>query len=460
MNFSRMIKGSGVLAAVVAVGLASAQSPNFYLPAEPSQSETSEKSKEAKESKEAVKKPASSASSPSENKSAPKAPAKKTPTSTPAPSPKPSPTPKPTPTPTPKPEPTPKPTPAPVPRRTTQPLDPTRLGAMINFRQDFFNLHATLKEEANIRRATARAKVARLSRAFTRVANGVEKRQRNLHNAVAAYYVIARDQNSWSPLGGSTLTAAPYIALQNSIRKDSLTVREGLKGYENIRTGLSLATEELEAFEKETTATIISRIIAEYQGVSMPVGYVAEEQTKRLLEERLLPDYADESVVAAENAAGQYEKRETLAGFAPPPPLEDVSGGEMHYTPLPQNDLPVAGSTAPSLTQPASFYYIKPVPVNAPLIAPQKGNVVFAGPVRGYGDMVILEHDNNLFSVYGHLGTLGVKERETVEAKQVIGRAGFIPSLRRPGLHYHVRKGSAQITTATLIQSDRDIVGD
>lgn len=348
----------------------------------------------------------------------------------------------------------------PQPARAVQPLDPTRLGAAIQFRQDFFNLQATLKEEARIRRASAQAKMQRLSRAFTRMANNVEKRQRNLHNAVAAYYVLSRDQQSWSPLTGSTLTAPQYIALNSGIRKDSHIVNDGIKQYENLRHALAEVGDELQEFNEETTQSIVQSIIADWRGISLPKGYMAEQQTKRLLEERGLPEYAEQAVLNAQEAATQYERRQTLSGFAPPPPMDSYDEDSPFYTKPPQQaELPVAAPHNTKLEQPANFAFIKQVPVNAPLLSPAKGNVVHAGNIRGLGDVIIIEHENNLYSVFGHLGTMEVRERDTVQPGQVIGRAGFISNIHKPGIYYHVRKGRDQVSTSTLIKSSDEVIG-
>ena len=78
--------------------------------------------------------------------------------------------------------------------------------------------------------------------------------------------------------------------------------------------------------------------------------------------------------------------------------------------------------------------------VGDPVIASQAGRVVYSGnALRGYGNLIILKHDNNLLTAYAHNKTLLVKEGEPVTKGQKIAEAGQSDS-DRPKLHFEVRK--------------------
>jgi septal ring factor EnvC (AmiA/AmiB activator) len=49
------------------------------------------------------------------------------------------------------------------------------------------------------------------------------------------------------------------------------------------------------------------------------------------------------------------------------------------------------------------------------------GKIVYAGELRNYGRMVIVEHPGNYFTLYGHLGRSRVKEGQVVAAGAVVG---------------------------------------
>jgi lipoprotein NlpD len=78
--------------------------------------------------------------------------------------------------------------------------------------------------------------------------------------------------------------------------------------------------------------------------------------------------------------------------------------------------------------------------VGDPVLASQAGRVVYSGnALRGYGNLIILKHDNNLLTAYAHNKTLLVKEGEPVTKGQKIAEAGQSDT-DRPKLHFEVRK--------------------
>ena len=56
------------------------------------------------------------------------------------------------------------------------------------------------------------------------------------------------------------------------------------------------------------------------------------------------------------------------------------------------------------------------------------GRVVYAELFAGYGQLVIVDHGGEAFSLYGYLGTLAVAKGATVSAGQALGTVGGGPS--------------------------------
>lgn len=79
--------------------------------------------------------------------------------------------------------------------------------------------------------------------------------------------------------------------------------------------------------------------------------------------------------------------------------------------------------------------------------AMQPGKVVFSGEQGGYGTTVVVEHANGNRSRYAHLSASVVKEGDTVEAGQAVGRAGR--SGRATGTHLHL-----EVTDADGVPQD------
>ena len=61
--------------------------------------------------------------------------------------------------------------------------------------------------------------------------------------------------------------------------------------------------------------------------------------------------------------------------------------------------------------------------VSARAVAPAAGRIVYAGPFRGYGGVVILDHGDGWTSLVAGLGALAVRVGDQVGQGQVIGRA-------------------------------------
>ena len=89
--------------------------------------------------------------------------------------------------------------------------------------------------------------------------------------------------------------------------------------------------------------------------------------------------------------------------------------------------------------------------VGDPVVAAQAGKVVYSGnALRGYGNLIILKHDNNILTAYAHNKTLLVKEGEVVTKGQKIAEAGQSDA-ERPKLHFEVRKQGKPVDPADYL---------
>ncbi|MBR1418194.1 MAG: M23 family metallopeptidase, partial [Synergistaceae bacterium] len=81
----------------------------------------------------------------------------------------------------------------------------------------------------------------------------------------------------------------------------------------------------------------------------------------------------------------------------------------------------------------------------APVKAAAGGEVLYTGWMRGFGQVVILDHGGNISTVYAHLSSTQVKEGQSVRAGSVLGAVGNSGTESEYALHFEVRKaGSAQ----------------
>jgi hypothetical protein len=77
-----------------------------------------------------------------------------------------------------------------------------------------------------------------------------------------------------------------------------------------------------------------------------------------------------------------------------------------------------------------------------PVKASAEGVVVKAEYCRnGYGNLVIIEHEKELTTYYGHLSEIRVKSGQHVSRAEVIGTVGSTGNATGPHLHFEVRRG-------------------
>ena len=86
-----------------------------------------------------------------------------------------------------------------------------------------------------------------------------------------------------------------------------------------------------------------------------------------------------------------------------------------------------------------------------PVLAAGDGKVVYAGSgLRGYGNLVILKHNNTYLTAYAHNQTLLVKEDQSVTKGQRIADMGSSDS-DRVKLHFEIRKQGKPVDPAKLL---------
>jgi septal ring factor EnvC (AmiA/AmiB activator) len=73
-----------------------------------------------------------------------------------------------------------------------------------------------------------------------------------------------------------------------------------------------------------------------------------------------------------------------------------------------------------------------------PVHAVHEGTVAFADQFTGYGNLVILDHGDGAFSLYGHLSSLAVAKGDRVDAQGTVGASGRNPS-GNPALYFELR---------------------
>jgi murein DD-endopeptidase MepM/ murein hydrolase activator NlpD len=81
-------------------------------------------------------------------------------------------------------------------------------------------------------------------------------------------------------------------------------------------------------------------------------------------------------------------------------------------------------------------------PEGTPIRAAAGGVVLYAGTQRGYGNLVILRHEDGLITIYAHNQKNLVREGDRVRTGEEVGLVGRTGRATGPHCHFEVRQGT------------------
>ena len=86
------------------------------------------------------------------------------------------------------------------------------------------------------------------------------------------------------------------------------------------------------------------------------------------------------------------------------------------------------------------------VPVGTDVHAAAAGTIAYAGSeLKGYGNLILVRHDNGWVSAYAHASEILVKRGDAVTRGQVIAKSGQSGTVGQPQLHFELRQGSKPV---------------
>jgi septal ring factor EnvC (AmiA/AmiB activator) len=81
-------------------------------------------------------------------------------------------------------------------------------------------------------------------------------------------------------------------------------------------------------------------------------------------------------------------------------------------------------------------------PEGTPIRAVAPGTVAYRGWLKGYGNLLVLDHGDGYHTLYAHASQILVDEGDQVKGGELIGRVGETGSVEGPRLHFEVRSQS------------------
>jgi septal ring factor EnvC (AmiA/AmiB activator) len=84
--------------------------------------------------------------------------------------------------------------------------------------------------------------------------------------------------------------------------------------------------------------------------------------------------------------------------------------------------------------------------IGTPVHSVAKGRVDYVSDDFGtYGQIIVLNHGDGYYTLYGHLSSISVTTGQEVAPGQIIGHSGDTGSLKGPVLHFEIRKGAQSL---------------
>jgi lipoprotein NlpD len=168
------------------------------------------------------------------------------------------------------------------------------------------------------------------------------------------------------------------------------------------------------------------------------------------------PLEAKPAASAPATAAAPQASAATAPAAVPPPAVQAVSTPP---TPAPVRDgdeelawtWPASGAVIGSFDEPRSKGLAIAGKAGDPVYAAADGRVVYAGSgLRGYGNLLIVKHNNTYLTAYAHNQVLLVKEDQAVRRGQKIAEMGATDA-ERVQLHFEIRRQGKPVDPAKLL---------
>jgi len=279
------------------------------------------------------------------------------------------------------------------------------------------------------------------------IAQKNEALRQHLVKRLKAFYVMGKTGFLNVTFSGKTLpdlvlTQEAFHSLVSYDQALFKAYRESVEAIERIRQADQLEKSVLENFLADAAreSEALKQAADEKNSLLKQVQTQKGLYTQALKEMRKAEDKLTAALSSASGAQSAQERGFARAKGKLPPPVWGEVTSRFHDP---------AGDDDPALTNGLSIKTQE----RADVYAVYGGTVLFAGSMRGYGKLVIIEHDRQYHTVTARLGEIAVHEGDVVKQGQVIGGTGETTALFGRGLYFEIRSGAQAEDPLRWLQS-------
>ena len=90
--------------------------------------------------------------------------------------------------------------------------------------------------------------------------------------------------------------------------------------------------------------------------------------------------------------------------------------------------------------------------LNQKVGASNDGVVIYSGnEIPGYGNLILIKHSQNWITAYAHLSKVSIDKGDKVKKGQIIGLVGKTGNVRKPQLHFEIRRGKEAVNPLNFL---------
>jgi murein DD-endopeptidase MepM/ murein hydrolase activator NlpD len=227
-------------------------------------------------------------------------------------------------------------------------------------------------------------------------------------------------------------------------------------------------------------ALVVGLLVVLFFAFAGPIGRAAarvpglERQVARLEEEN---SRVQQLAAALNRAELNYQDLRAMLGVRAPRDKGSATGdlvrtvavrarppsAPLRYEPGPAEPthwpLDIAGFVTRGQVRPGDLAESHPgidiaVPAGTPVRAAGGGVVEAAGTDPAYGLFVLLRHSSGYETMYGHASRILARERDSVQAGQVIALSGNSGRSTAPHLHFEIRREGKSLDPLTVVKQE------